>query len=233
MSAMKYEDLLQLLYSAPDRYNTAFATLHEWRTGWLRAKAYTQWVEGRSSNGMQTPSFMQYADANQLHKIWVEMPNRWRQETPLPDGVGTSCRIVDDDRAEWIYDPLKGFMGSTREDAPPHREFSLEPDIIHLFKPEAIQPEIEEIEMSLVEEQRFAGHDALRVVATARRWLKPPFPLPEGADDYEFIIDANRGVILRSVARLDGMEFAGLEMSEIAFDRTFDEETFVPRLKSA
>lgn len=50
--------------------------------------------------------------------------------------------------------------------------------------------------------------------------------LGSGADDYELIVEAERGILLRSEARLRDRPFRVLEMRAVAFDEDLPEETF-------
>jgi hypothetical protein len=52
-------------------------------------------------------------------------------------------------------------------------------------------------------------------------------PLGLGADEYLLVLDAEQGVLLRSEARVAGVPFRVLEMTEIAFDTKIDAQTFV------
>jgi hypothetical protein len=57
-------------------------------------------------------------------------------------------------------------------------------------------------------------------------WEFPSEPLWWGADDYELVVDAERGAILRLASRLGGRAFDVMEVLEIAFDESFPEGTF-------
>ena len=48
------------------------------------------------------------------------------------------------------------------------------------------------------------------------------------ADDYELIVDAATGVILRTACLLDGTEFAVTEVRTISFDEPMDRSLFEP-----
>jgi outer membrane lipoprotein-sorting protein len=54
--------------------------------------------------------------------------------------------------------------------------------------------------------------------------------LGRGADEHLLHIDAERGVILRSEARLEGRPFRIIEMEQISFDERFPDETFTLEL---
>jgi hypothetical protein len=51
--------------------------------------------------------------------------------------------------------------------------------------------------------------------------------LGSGADEYILLVDAERGVILRSEARLENRPFTIIAMTEVAFDRPLPAETFL------
>ena len=81
-----------------------------------------------------------------------------------------------------------------------------------------------------------AGREAVRLVGvTGPEWNwetdndRDPNPLGWGADEYEFLVDAERGVLLRCTSRLKGADFHTLEVAEIHFDEQFPEDVFTSR----
>ena len=97
-----------------------------------------------------------------------------------------------------------------------------------MFDPGVSHLELEESEMRAVGRVRQADREAIRVEATKPSgWDYPPEPLRWGADDYEILIDAERGVLLRLASRLGGRAFDVAEVLEISFDETFPEGTFI------
>ncbi len=54
-------------------------------------------------------------------------------------------------------------------------------------------------------------------------------PLSWGADEYEVVVDAEHGVLLRCASRLRGEDFDTLEVEEIYFDEQFSDEVFTSR----
>ncbi len=52
--------------------------------------------------------------------------------------------------------------------------------------------------------------------------------LGAGAHDYELLVDAERGVLLRSEARLEGRAFRTIEVTSIRFDGRVDDGVFEP-----
>ncbi|MBA2617465.1 MAG: hypothetical protein H0U91_04765 [Rubrobacter sp.] len=60
-------------------------------------------------------------------------------------------------------------------------------------------------------------------------WGWDPDPLSWGADEYEVVVDAERGVLLRCASRLRGADFDALEVEEIHFDEQLGAEVFDSR----
>jgi hypothetical protein len=50
-----------------------------------------------------------------------------------------------------------------------------------------------------------------------------------GADEYEVVVDIERGVLLRCASRLEGKDIDALEVEEIHFDERFPEDVFSSR----
>jgi hypothetical protein len=75
-----------------------------------------------------------------------------------------------------------------------------------------------------------AGRDGIRVRSLPRPAGDDPhlFGLgAAGADEYELVVDLERGILLRTEARLEGAPFAILEFTEVAFDESLPPELFV------
>lgn len=76
----------------------------------------------------------------------------------------------------------------------------------------------------------WAGREAARLRGVpVEEWEGPPEPLWWGADEYEAVVDAERGVVLRLASRLGGEDFDALEVEEIRFDERFGQEVFDSR----
>ena len=56
-----------------------------------------------------------------------------------------------------------------------------------------------------------------------------PDPLSWGVDEYEVVVDAERGVLLRCASRLRGKDFDALEVEEFYFDERLPEDVFSRR----
>jgi outer membrane lipoprotein-sorting protein len=87
------------------------------------------------------------------------------------------------------------------------------------------------LRFSVLGQSQLLGRPAIEVAAEPRP--TPQFfpkmvlsALGRGADDYRFLVDNERGVLLRSEARLGGRPFRVIETSEVAFDEELPAETF-------
>lgn len=70
--------------------------------------------------------------------------------------------------------------------------------------------------------------EALRVRAIARRPEDEDPEIWPGAEEYELVVDAERGILLRLSARLGGSEFAFQEITTVAFDEPIADSVFAP-----
>jgi hypothetical protein len=171
------------------------------------------------------PSPRERGDFERIWKVWHERPDRWRQEAGLPGGSGIEYRVIDG-KAFWFYNPHEGAHAATTEG-----RFGPEFEIAYVFDPESGVPDLSYLEMRVVGRIRHAGREALRVEATKPGgWETVPEPLWWGADDYELVVDAERGVILRLASRLEGQAFDVTEVLEVSFDEVFPVGTFALEL---
>jgi len=89
---------------------------------------------------------------------------------------------------------------------------------------------LEEMALGVEGPVRRAGREAVRLVAVPLKELEyPPEHLWWGADEYEVVVDAERGVLLRTASRLGGEDIDALEVEEIHFDEEFPEDVFALR----
>lgn len=78
---------------------------------------------------------------------------------------------------------------------------------------------------------RWAGREAVRLVGVPpvveQDW--DPDPLAWGADEYEAVVDLEKGILLRLASRLNGNDFEALEIEDVHYDEPFGEEVFTLR----
>jgi hypothetical protein len=89
------------------------------------------------------------------------------------------------------------------------------------------------LELELLDETHHAGRLAHRVRGLPSRvFWHDLFGLSPGADEYTLLIDAERGILLRAAALLEGQEFSVTEVEEVAFDEDLRPDLFVLELAS-
>jgi hypothetical protein len=84
-----------------------------------------------------------------------------------------------------------------------------------------------------------AGRECVEVRAETLPWGYPPYvfstyrAVSEGATNHLMLVDAEVGTILRVAARLEGREFRVAEVTEVAYDEEFPDDTFQLKLPGA
>ena len=103
----------------------------------------------------------------------------------------------------------------------------------YLFDPDGISGLpffLDELDLRVEGVTQKAGREAIRLVGVlVEEWEHDPEPLRWGAEEYEVLVDAERGVLLRCASRLGGEDFDALEVEEIHFDERFGEDVFTSR----
>ena len=95
-----------------------------------------------------------------------------------------------------------------------------------------ISHELSRLDLRVEGSVPWAGREAVRLVGVPGvewDWGWDPDPLSWGADEYEVVVDAERGVLLRCASRFGGEDFDALEVEEIHFDERFGKEVFTSR----
>lgn len=167
-------------------------------------------------------------------RIWHAGPYRWRRELDLPGGGTeiTACygtgrfglpkmwdlrdsSTPSGQDPEWLAYPKDHYW-----------TFYLVDDISGLHGTLGC------LDLRVVGETDWAGRRAVRLSGAppAGGWgiQDDPDPLSWGADEYELLVDRERGAVLRCANRLRGVEFDVLEMEEVYFDERFAEEVLLP-----
>jgi hypothetical protein len=165
-----------------------------------------------------------------------ERGERYRLELELPrevyPGGGVDIRawdgrIVGSHGTSTVVNSRIG--GRPREDDPPW--LGLAQDSFwttYLFDPDGIAGfPLGSRELSVEGKTSKAGREAIRLVGVpVEEWEHFPEPLWWGADEYEVLVDAQRGVLLRCASRMGGEDFDALEVEEIHFDERLPEDVF-------
>jgi hypothetical protein len=240
-----FQELSELLFGAKERYRSARATIRHTVDATVAEEAnrrFVDWRFGQGNPGMgiigkpgppvKEDFYRDYKDTEEEIRLWHERPDRWREEQRTPEGELLRCVVAAGrHKPLWIYDP---------PDTPIHvpsvpERRDPDPDLAFMLDPS------EELFSSSLRDEAtvhktghratVAGREALEVVVGTISWGYPPiifrdFYAPEGTTDHLLLVDAEVGVILRVAARLEGREFYVAEVTEIAYDEEFSEDTF-------
>lgn len=224
-------DALRLMHGAHGRFRTVRALIRERIDGRLAAKAEERFVaspQGRASGFHE--DFDRRPDEGELRvregllRLWVEKPNRLREEREgeLCGGPGT---FVQDGRRWWRYHPGEG-VDSNEDDPSVGARIG---DRAHPLLDPA--PLLSLLRFEPRGEVTLAGRSAIALAATQRPGdTMDDFALGQlglGADAYTLAVDRERGVLLRAASLIDEEEFALMEMLEVSFDEEFPPETFM------
>jgi len=154
-------------------------------------------------------------------RLWLERPDKLREEK---DGEypRTGVRVGD---TWWLYNEHYGVVTN---DGSGHgvglgQEFDL------ILEPARLLPWFD---FEILDDEVQADQPAVRVLGRPRpasepAFLRLPSPLPAGCDLYEFVVDRERGTLLRVLGLFDGRPAMDLQIVEIVFDEPIAPETFV------
>ena len=245
------QEVLELMHSAPERYDSVRAalryrgdgpTIKAVREQYLRSETHR-----RTSGDLQEPSEpIRHPEPDRAFgwrcRVWSIDHHRWRRELELPNGgvditVSTGrMRLCDTLEAPAGTSEMwqRRVGASSREEDP--QWLLLATDHYWTFYPfdphgiTSLDWELERLELKAEGPISWGGREAVRLVGVpVEEWEYPPEPLWWGADEYEAVVDAERGVLLRLASRLDGEDFDALEVEEIYFDERFGEDVFTLR----
>ena len=248
---MEPEAVLELMSSAPRRYETVRAalryrgegpTIKALRERFARSEAHRR-TFGRPP---ELPEDLSDPEPDGPFgwrcRVWLVDHNRWRVELALPDGgvdiAASTGRLRSADEPEGPAGTSE--LWERRVGADPSSEapgwLPQSTDTfwtMYPFDPGGIcslNGELGRLDLVVEGSVRWADREAFRLRGVpVEEWEYPPEPLWWGADEYEAVVDADRGVVLRLASRLDGEDFDALEVEEIHFDERFSQDVFDSR----
>jgi len=218
-------DLLELLHGASERWRTVRTTIWSWRHHGRHMAAWHAWQQnaggsvttfGIAASGNDEP---EPETSQSQTKLWID-GERVREEH---EGDLFPRHGVRAGELWWSYDEHNGAMSN--EEAPEVGS-GIGEQFRYLFDPASI---IGGLRFQPVGRTRIADRTGISVHAVARETDDPYWALrhlPHGADDYELVVDDERGVVLRLAARFGGDDFVIVELVDVAFDEEFPPETF-------
>ncbi len=255
---MEPEHVLELIRSAPERYGTVRAALR-YRGDGLVHKEINESImrseAGRRAFGVSAREASEAIERPIDHpepdglfgwscRAWHADEYHWRLEADRPDG-GVNILASNGRTRSGLPPHGPQYMGrfwrhrvgaGPREDDP--LWFRLANDhywtFYALLTDEicGISYELSPLDLTVEGPVTWAGREAVRLVGVPGArwdWGWDPDPLSWGADEYEVVVDAERGVLLRCASRLRGADFDALEVEEIHFDEQLGAEVFDSR----
>ena len=249
---MTPEEVLELVRSASERYDSVRAALRyrgdgatkrEIRQRLLRSEVARREF-GISPEEASEPIRHPEPDGpfGWRSRVWHADLYHWRMETGVPGGGVHICACNGRRRLPIGGPPGSGLVwdrrvgAGSREEDP--RWFWLAGDHYWTFYALrtdeicGISGELLPLDLTVDGPVVWAGREAWSLVGVPGErwdWGWDPDPLHWGADEYEAVVDAERGVLLRCASRLGGKDFDALEVEEIHFDERFPEGTFASR----
>lgn len=218
--------VLELVHTSDERWTTLRAEGTEWREPALLTEAFLRAVPHAStvvSHGDPAAEPV----STEPWQLWIRQPSTYRTHFMVGDEKVTA--VVDGHRW-WSISPSRGARTNDGKEnyshgpGPGEALFSFQRPLGALF-------------FEVWEEVECVGRPGIRTIAhpiTAEE--RTPYDdsqtyselhgIGSGADEYELIVDAERGVLLRAEARLKGKPFRVLEVSSVAFDEVLADDIF-------
>lgn len=248
---MQPQEVLELIQSAPTRYETVRAVLRYRGDGpmiktvlerFVRSAACTRTFGEPPETADEASDPEPDGPLGWRCKVWRIDNHRWRQETELTGGgvdIWTSTGRMrtrgtpegpPGTSEEWHW----RIGGNKRSEDPPWLIPTADTYwTMYPFDAQGIASlnfELEALELQVKGYVRRAGREAVRLVgAPVEEWEAPPEPLWWGADEYEVVVDTERGILLRCASRLGGKDIDALEVEEVFFDEQLPEDVFTSR----
>lgn len=249
---MEPEDVLELIRSAPERYDTVRAALRYRGDGFVHKEIREQIARSEAGRrafritAREASESVRHPEPDGpfgwLCRAWRADQYHWRMETETPCGDVEMAASTGRRRLPIGGPPGSGLVwehrvgAGSREDDP--QWFGLALDNYWTFYPLltdeicGISHELRPLDLTVDGRVSWAGREAVRLVGVPGAdwdWGWDPDPLSWGADEYEVLVDTERGVLLRCASRLRGKDFDALEVEEIHFDEHFSAGVFNSR----
>jgi hypothetical protein len=226
-------DVLELLHTSAERWNSLRLAGTEWRHLARFNQAWERWVEAtqRNSRIASVMSFAPVLDQAESReppettaepwRLWKAKPNKIRTQFQVGSGTVTA---VFAGRQWWSWMLGMGFLTNTGDLNSSH---GLGPAEVLVDTPSLLS----HLKLQAVSRVTLLSRSAYRVVAEPATVDQGPVPrvlhaLGAGADRYELVVDAEVGLVLRSQAELGGETFRILEVEELGINEALDERLF-------
>jgi outer membrane lipoprotein-sorting protein len=242
---MHLNDLLELLYTARKRFSSIQVSWqYRYNRGLMNA-AQERWFSQQppgsvgvlKSENVEKAGYPSESEQVIRRRVWWRKPSCWRREE---QAARTMVKILCEDRF-WIYWAAGGklYTNVMPEDKRPElqiiqrkrrqgeqfTDLSQELREVPVIDPSLL---LATHDLQLVENTVFAGRKAVRVQGVFRKGRAPGWEphFWSFADEHEFLVDLERGILLRYAARFKGQEFAVAAVDEVIFDEPIPDSVF-------
>jgi len=224
-------DALEVFFGPDDRFQTVRATIRHWLNHDLARKVGDKGSEvwGRKKDDTGSGPGPPKCSTSTL-TISLSRPAcaRIEKRSEVKGGIATKLTVTDGDH-RWECDS-EGHV-ETSEGEHRRRKASgfdaVDTDVDRHFNPAQIRLFFEKLTLESLGTVRTAGRDCVRLRAVIRPGASLwPHWLPRGADEYEFHVDSERGVLLNIISRSGGEVFDRYEVLEVAFDEPLESDLF-------
>lgn len=237
---MELRDLLELLYTARNRFVSIQVTWDYWILTDIMQEVRERWVAQHppgSVSVLKTKSEKEIQTRKAItvnRRVWWQKPSCWRYEEQT-EGKNPIIKIHCKGQW-WIFDSAnKKLYTNVRSE----RSNSL----IQTSKP-SLAPTLEDFlkdvpiidpsfllfshDFQIGEEAVHAGREAIWIKATSRKGRDVNWDafFWASADGYEFLVDKERGILLRYAAKFRDQEFAVASVENLIFDEVINESVF-------
>ncbi|MDR3637370.1 MAG: hypothetical protein P4L84_26435 [Isosphaeraceae bacterium] len=226
--AASFGDFLERLYSSRARFDSLWAELrHSYDANLHKDVLFRNSLAlgdrkplYLSSSGPFSPGLV----AESLSQIWMGSGERLRvEEARRSRGDNEHILTISDGCVAWTR-TSKAPTVVVEEDA---RTSVGLLGAKRLFDVPTLRLMLEQVVAEPVATISTAGGDCVRLRATPRRdevlW---PHLLPFGADEYEFVADCERGVLVSIIGYSEKKPFEAYTVQHVLFDQVFDEALF-------
>lgn len=224
-------DVLEVLFGPDDRFQTIRATVRHWLDYDLARKVGGQGraVLGRKKDDMGSEPGPPKSSTS-TRTIWLSRPAcaRIEERREVDGNIETTLTVTDGVR-RWERD-TEGHVEineGERQSRTASGSNAIDINVDRHFNPAQIRLFFQELILESLGPVRSAGRDCVRVRAVprpgARLW---PHWLPKEANEYEFHVDPERGVLLSIISRNGGEVLQVCEVLEVAFDEPLESSLF-------
>ncbi|HLU10183.1 MAG TPA: hypothetical protein VK003_10990 [Oceanobacillus sp.] len=239
---MELSELVELLYTARERFTTIQVAWQYWyqpdkmniiTERWAASKPSGSVAVLKSKSTSETESSV---ISRYFRRVWWQKPDCWRDEDQREEG-GSTITIICGGKW-WAFSPgIQTLYTNVTTEEPGHHQNIREikigsaPDIedriddIPLLDPSFL---LASHDLQIISDTVHAERDAIQIKAIYRkgksRSYEPMFW--STADEYELLIDKERGILLRYAAKLAGEEFAVASVDQVSFDQPIPERIF-------